>query len=150
MSISTSDDIIDSRDVLERIKELEGEYVSDDDLRLLDREVEGSTDTFDDLDDEELKKLADDGTSEAEELITLRALEEEIDNNAGENCSDGVTLIRDSYFIQYAEQLADDIGAIDSNAGWPLNCIDWEKAADELKSDYTSIDYDGAEYWVRS
>jgi hypothetical protein len=106
MSISNSDDIIDSRDVLERIKELEGEYVSDEDLELLGREVEGSTDTLDDLDEDELQKLADDGTTEAQELIALRALEEEIDNNAGDSCRDGVTLIRDSYFVKYAEQLA--------------------------------------------
>lgn len=30
------------------------------------------------------------------------------------------------------------------------NHIDWDGVADELKADYTSIDYDGVTYWVRS
>jgi antirestriction protein len=49
----------------------------------------------------------------------------------------------------YAQDFAEDIGAIDRNAGWPLGCIDWEAAADELKSDYSSIEFDGVTYWVR-
>lgn len=70
-----------------------------------------------------------------------------------DGCSDwkyGEALIRDSYFATYAEELASDIGAIDRNAKWPLSHIDWEAAADELKMDYTAIDFDGVEYWIRS
>lgn len=62
----------------------------------------------------------------------------------------GESLIRDSYFEEYAEQLADDIGAIDRNAKWPVNCIDWEKAARELQYDYTEVDFDGEAYWIRA
>lgn len=116
--ITNSADLIDSRDVIARIRELE----SDKEAGLLD--------------------------AEDEELPALLALQAE-----AEGCSewtDGATLIRDSYFQQYAEELADDIGTIDKNATWPVNCIDWEKAAEELKVDYTSVDFDGVEYWVRS
>lgn len=60
------------------------------------------------------------------------------------------TLIRDSYFTTYAEELADDIGAIDRDARWPLNHIDWEAAASELQMDYTSVTLDGIDYWIRS
>lgn len=61
----------------------------------------------------------------------------------------GAQLIRDSYFTEYAQELADDIGAINSDAGWPNSCIDWDQAARELKQDYTSIAFDGVTYWVR-
>ena len=37
----------------------------------------------------------------------------------------------------FAENLAEEIGAIDSNATWPHTCIDWEQAARELMWDYT-------------
>jgi hypothetical protein len=58
-------------------------------------------------------------------------------------------LIRDSYFEDYARQLAEDIGAIDSKASWPNNHIDWEDATDALKQDYTEVDFDGVSYWIR-
>jgi hypothetical protein len=45
--------------------------------------------------------------------------------------------------------LADDIGAIDRNASWPTNWIDWEKAALELRVDYSSVEIDGKTYWYR-
>jgi len=60
-----------------------------------------------------------------------------------------VTLIRDSYFENYAQELADGIGAINSDARWPNNCIDWARAARELQADYTSVDFDGETYWCR-
>jgi hypothetical protein len=61
----------------------------------------------------------------------------------------GETAIADSYFTEHAEQLADDIGAVDSDAKWPRNHIDWDAAAAQLKRDYTSIEFDGETYWVR-
>jgi hypothetical protein len=123
--ITNSDDVIDSRDVIARIEELEAER-----------------DSFEDGD------WAEASPDEAAELATLQALAKD-----GENYADdwqyGATLVRDSYFEQYAEELAADIGAIDPKASWPLNCIDWEAAADQLKIDYTAIDFDGVTYWVR-
>ena len=32
----------------------------------------------------------------------------------------------------------------------PFDCIDWEKAADALRQDYSSIDYQGTTYLFRS
>jgi hypothetical protein len=60
-----------------------------------------------------------------------------------------VTLIRDSYFKDYAQEFAEDIGAVKSDAEWPHTCIDWEHAARELQYDYTSIEIDDVTYWTR-
>jgi hypothetical protein len=57
----------------------------------------------------------------------------------------GETFISDSYFKEYAEELAYDLGFISREATWPLNSIDWEAAADDLKTDYISFDRDRAE-----
>lgn len=49
----------------------------------------------------------------------------------------GASVIADSYFQDYAQELADDCGMVDGAAGWPLRHIDWAAAAEELKQDYT-------------
>lgn len=40
----------------------------------------------------------------------------------------------------FAQEMAFSIGAIDKNATWPNNCIDWEYAAKELMYDYAEHD----------
>lgn len=46
----------------------------------------------------------------------------------------------------FARNMAEELGAIDSNAQWPNNCIDWEKAARELMQDY----FESNGYYFRS
>jgi hypothetical protein len=122
--LDLSADIIDVRDIIKKFEELEelqenGEYLETPDCELSD-----------------LKKLLS-----------------ELEGTGGDEQWRGewypVTLIRDSYFKEYAQELAEDIGAVDSNATWPNNCIDWEYAARELRYDYTCIDVDGLTYWTR-
>ena len=110
------EEIIDSRDIIERLNELQ-----DQDER-----------------DEE----------ETDELSILVALNEDGEQSAPD-WTYGEGMIRDDYFEDYARDLAEDIGAIDPKATWPLTYIDWPAAADALKQDYTSIDVDGLTYWVR-
>lgn len=125
--ISNTDDVIDSRDVIKRIEELESER-------------EALTE-----DSPELAQWDDDY---GPELKVLKRLAEQGEGYAPD-WHHGETLVRDSYFTEYAEQLADDIGAVDRNARWPICHIDWEAAAEALKQDYASVDYDGITYWVR-
>lgn len=132
--ISNSDEIIDSRDVTERIGELES-LISDCEAAATES---GDDATAENAEYDEWRA----------ELKALKDFAEEFENYAPD-FRYGEAAIRDSYFEEYAEQLADDIGAIDKRANWPLNCIDWEKAARELQQDYTSIDFDGVTYWVR-
>jgi hypothetical protein len=121
MSIDNTDDMIDTRNVLERIEELADE-------------VEGLT-----IEDDEILELAN-----------LAFLIERVEDVSRDSSKDGVGLIRDSYFQSYAQELAEDIGAIPKKQTWPGRCIDWEQAAHELRMDYSSVDFDGVEYWVRS
>ena len=39
--------------------------------------------------------------------------------------------------VDFAQNMAEDTGAIDKNASWPNTCIDWEWAAKELMYDYS-------------
>lgn len=85
---------------------------------------------------------------EQHEVAALEKLASEASDYA-EDWEYGVTLIRDSYFKEYAMELADDIGAVPNDVTWPLTCIDWAQAARELRMDYTAVDFDGVTYWVR-
>lgn len=87
------------------------------------------------------------------ELTELRAILESLKDMGGDEQYRGdwypATLIRDSYFRDYAQELAEDIGAVNTNASWPNNCIDWDMAARELRYDYTGININGTTYWTR-
>jgi len=109
-AINNTQNVIDSRDIIERIKELES--------------LENDRD----------------------ELETLQKLAEEA---ASANWEYGEVLIRETYFEEYAQELAEDIGAINRDSNWPNNCIDWKQAARELQMDYTPVDFDGIDYFIR-
>jgi hypothetical protein len=98
-------------------------------------------------DDPSLAKWEDDNPDDAAELAALLKLQDGAEGYAPD-WKDGATLIADSYFTEYAKDLAEDCGLVASARSWPLNCIDWEGAADELKGDYTGVDFDGTQYWV--
>ena len=114
--ITNSQDIIDSRDIIARIADLE------DDVTL--------------------------SITEIDELEALKALAEQCKGYG--DWEHGEALIRDSYFEQYAQEMAENIGAIDHGARWPLSHIDWPAAADELRADYMEVDFDGEAYQMRT
>jgi antirestriction protein len=119
-------DTIDTRDIIDRIAEIEST-------------LEGA--------DETAVDAAAEAAELREELDALTTFVSEYDGSFGDSFRDGVTLIADSYFEDYARDLAEDIGALDRKAGWPMDYIDWERAAAALQSDYTSIEIDGTTYW---
>jgi hypothetical protein len=134
-NFTNTDDIIDVRDIIARVEEL--------------RE---SRDEYNEkMDDETAWVGVEDG--EPEELETLEKLLEELKGCGGDEQWEGdwypMALIRDSYFENYAQELAEDCGMVNADAKWPNNCIDWEKAARELQWDYTSVDFGDSTYWYR-
>lgn len=167
--ITNSEDVIDVRDVIARVEELEGE---------LTEEIEGD----DQLDDagNVITEEATCGTcgftwndarissvtptpggrcpveyehEEREELKRLTALLEDLKGNGGdEEWRDAwypLILVRDSYFEDFAREEAESLDLIKSDACWPYTCIDWEQAAEDLKQDYTTTEFDGVTYWYR-
>jgi hypothetical protein len=167
--ITNNDDLIDSRDVIKRIEELE------DDRQRLEDDIEDAREQFAswveasevlkslnperyaEQKEEMLGVISDaklaleqwEADEDAQELKALKALAEEAEGYAPD-WTYGATLIRDSYFEDYARELADDIGAVPKEYSWPANCIDWKEAAEQLQMDYTRVDFDGVDYWVRS
>ena len=162
-AISNQDNVIDSRDVIERIEELEAE------LQTLQDEVEEIEDNLGgiDCDDdpeaysrteeslEDAKEAVEDwkNSEEAEELAVLKSLAEEASDSP--DWKYGETLINDDYFTEYIKELIDDCYEMpkEINSGrWPYNhiTVDYESAAEEAKQDYLSVDYDGATFWIKA
>ena len=143
--ITNSQDIIDSRNVIDRIDHLDSElrdaYEGSGGKRKKKKFEEWVNDTAED----DRHTLQD----AAKELKALKSLQDEAEGY----CSDwkyGAALIRESYFTEYAEELAGEVSDYNPRkVHWPFTCIDWEKAADELKQDYTTVDFDGVDYYVR-
>ena len=155
--IDNSMDVIDSRDIIARIDELESEQTdlqdsldeAEEELESLDedatnqermerenaaREAEGALKTFND--------------DYGEELKVLKSIADECEGYG--DWSYGEILINEEHFEDYARELAEDIGAIPKDSKWPCTCIDWEQAAEELKADYTSVDFNGTTYYMRT
>ena len=126
-TISNLDDVIDSRDIIERIEELESELVS-----FLEESEENTEENF----------------PEWEELETLRALATEC-SSLSVDWKCGETLIRYNYWEDYVQEMLEDCGEIPRNLPWYIS-IDWETTADHISQDYNLVDFDGVDYYIRS
>lgn len=140
-------DIIDSRNVEKRISDLESERQDLEDL--LESATEDNAAAGGETEKMEAARLELEmwDSDYEEELTNLKALREDVSSS---EWTYGLSLIADHYFQDYAEDLADDIGAIDRNQNWPMNCIDWKEAAKELQQDYSSVEYGSTTYWYRA
>lgn len=128
--ITNSEDIIDSRDIIARIEDLESEGIKP-------------------YSEYKTEEEAGENIELAQELESLKKLTEEA-SSYSDDWDFGCTLIRDSYFTEYAEELCKDIGDIPQDLPWYIaNHIDWDGVASEIKQDYTIVDFDGVEYFIR-
>jgi len=129
----TTDDIIDVRDIIARVEELEAR----------------APQTPEDV----MPGTGEEREADAVELAQLSALLDALNGAGGDEQWRGdwypVTLIRDDYFRTYAQELAEDCDLINADAAWPARCIDWDQAARELRTDYESVTYAGVTYWTR-
>lgn len=151
----TADKILDSRDLIARFDHLTSER---DDLKSdIDEAEEANREAADagDADEEEKTRESLDEardaltTWDADYAAELKALEEFIDEGTSE-FRHGETLIREDHFEDYARELAEDCGDIEKGDRWPFTCIDWTKAADELRHDYAEAEFLGHTYLFRA
>ncbi|CAM3285814.1 hypothetical protein FLLO111716_01050 [Flavobacterium longum] len=143
-------DIVDIRDIIEQFEETETDFVNrfNEQHEPNDAIAESDNDLFKAW----LSEISNDD-EEAADFELILSLLENLKGYGGDEQWRGdwypITLIRDDYFEDYAQQLAEDIGAVDRNAAWPNNCIDWKQAAKELEMDYSTIDFKKASYLYR-
>lgn len=152
---SFTDDVLDVRDLIERYEELEDELSAIADI---EDEIE-SLDPKDDKEEirtakENLEAKQKELTNEQEEFDQLQKILEELKGNGGDEQWRGdwypITLINSDYFTEYTKELIEDCGYIrrESELPWWIS-IDWEKTADNVKIDYTTIDIDDETFYYR-
>lgn len=141
-TIDNTQDVMDSRDIIERIEELEGA------LTEAQEEAGGVDSEFDARIAGIIKEPTHWHYKDAVELVALKKLAGEAEDSP--DWQYGEALIRESHFTAYAQDLANDFGAVHSDAAWPTNHIDWDAAAEALKSDYFEVDFDGVTYLIRA
>ncbi len=126
MRTLNTNDIIDVRDLIEQYETLENEI------------------TMSDADTVSADALA--------ESLTLAALLDELMGNGGDEQWRGdwypQTLIRDSYFKTYVQELVEDCSDIPKDLPTYIE-IDWQATAQNIRIDYTSCEIDGMTYWYR-
>lgn len=143
-TITKYDDIIDIETLIESFEALQDEH---------DERLENSLDEDDQNGPESIAYqswlLSEDGI----EYGNIKSFLEDMRGNGGDVRHKGdwypSTAIRESYFTDYAQELAEDIGDLSRDVKWPYTCIDWEKAANELKMDYSTAEFDGITYYFR-
>lgn len=119
--ITNDMDVIDSRDIIERIEELES-FIEDN-----------------------VNENSDDITEWKEELRILAELAEEGEQYSPD-WSYGSQLIHENYFEQYMDEMLEDCGDIPKD----IPCyLDITVNYDMLKWDYTELDFDGETYYIR-
>lgn len=130
---------LNSRDLLKRLGELEGEYEDFKD------ELENSS-----LSDEEMNELNKDildwENAYLDEMKELQNLMDQLENHV--EFSYGITLIPENEFEDYVQNYAEDIGAFDNNNHWIV--VDWEATADNLRSDFNEVEYENETYLYRA
>jgi hypothetical protein len=120
-TLSNRSDVIDSRDVIERIEVLRSE-----------REDVGDMWETNEPED-------------ASELAALESLQAEAEDYATD-WPYGATLIRRSYFTEAMDELVADCYEMPKDLpSWMTIALDYGA----LEQDYTSVDFDGVEYLIR-
>ena len=128
--IDNTQDIIDVRDIIERVEELEAE-------------IEAYAEKMEDW------QANADNTAEIESLI---AILDDLKGNGGDEQWRGdwypITLIRESYFTDYTRELCEDCGSVPKDFPHWIE-IDWDATARNVRMDYTSTEIDGVTYLYR-
>ena len=156
--IRNTDDIIDSRDVIERLEELtdERDALQDD----ADEAAEAAHAAVNDDEPQDvIVRLADEAIRLAElvaaydrsekgaELAALQAFADVAEGYASD-WRHGATLVRESYFPDYCRDMLEECGDLPRDLPSYV-VIDWSATADNLRVDYTEVDFDGVTYLVR-
>lgn len=137
---------LDTRD-LETTREELKQQILDSFLETFPQ-YEEMTESFEDIrfEEEEIESWKSDFEDELKQIEEIDTIENE--------CSEfsfGETLIDEDDFEEYCEELVSDIGYLPKELpSFISNNIDWSGVADDMKQDYSEIDYQGNTYLYRS
>lgn len=133
------DDIVNRRDIEDRIDELESERDEFLDKTCEEAKLDEIDDGYDEL-REETALIWEKQTPEGEEWRTLTDVLEEMGS--------ADYIVSEDHFPAYVEELLKDCGDIPRNFPWYIE-IDWEATAKNVRQDYSELEWDGHTYLYR-
>lgn len=137
--------ILDTRDLIEE-REENKQTILESFLETFEQYAE-QTESFEDIlfEEEEIESWKEQFEYELNLIKEIDELEEEILNGEWEY---GVTLIEEDEFEEYCEELLIDCGYISKDfPSWIT--IDWKDTADNMKQDYSEVEFRGTSYLYR-
>lgn len=139
---------LDTRDLLERREVLKQEIL--DSFLENFPHYEEMTNDFEDIlfEEEEIQSWKEDWLDEIEEITDIEKLEDEVNDYAGDNFEDGVYLIVEDDFEDFVEQDLEDCGYIPKDFPTWIE-IDWEVTAENVRQDYSEVEFRGTTYLFR-
>lgn len=138
---------IDTRDLKEQRDDLK-EEILDSFLETFEHYAE-QTEEFDDIlfDEEEIESWKADWVTELEEIAEIDQVEDEVCNGEFDF---GTTLIEETEFEEYCEDFVKDCGYLSRDTPALIeNNIDWSGIADDMRIDYSEVEYQGTTYLFR-
>lgn len=137
--------ILDTRDLSKRREELK-EEILDSFLENFPHYQE-MTESFEDIrfEEEEIQSWKEDFEDELKEIEEIDTIENEL----GSEFDYGVTLVDVDDWEEFVEQDLKDLGYIPKDFPSWIE-IDWEATANNVRQDYTEVEYQGNSYLGRS
>ena len=131
---------IDTRDLIETRDKLKQEIL--DSFLENFPHYEEMTESFEDIlfEEEEIESWKQDWQEEINQITCIDEVEDEI----GSEFDFGVILIPEDDFTDYVEDLLEGCGDISDDFE-----IDWEATAEDVKQDYSELEYEGETYFYR-
>ena len=139
--------MLDTRDLITEREDLQ-QTILDSFLEEFPQ-YEDMTDTFEDIrfEEEEIESWKDGWLNEIAVIEAINDLENEISNSEWDY---GLQLIEEDEFQDYCEELVNDIGDLPRDLpSYIKDNINWEGVADDLRVDYSEVDYQGNTYLYR-
>lgn len=147
-------EVIDSREIEERIDELESERSS------LESDIEEAQEALDDAGDDEdgdtaelesalaaaKKALAEWDSENGDELTKLQAFRDEVEPYS--DWKYGETLIQEEYWPEYVQDMLKDTGELPRDLPAYIE-IDWNATAENIKADYSEAELEGQTFFFR-
>lgn len=137
---------MDSRDLIEKREELK-QQVLDSFLETFPH-YEEQTPDFESIlfEEEEIQSWKEDWLDEIEEITDIDTLEDEVSSSEWDF---GIYFIEEDDFEEYVKELLEDCGYISRDfPSWIT--IDWTSTAENVKQDYTEVEFQGQTYYYRA
>ena len=142
---------IDTRDLIETRDNLK-EQILDDFNERFNTELDDFNDVVPHMEDESNNLIdddVDDFYADWEDKFQQINEIDEVENAVGSEFTYGCTLIEEDDFVDYVKDLLEDCGYISKDFPSWIE-IDWEATSENVKQDYSEVEYQGETYYFRS